>query len=873
MAKEDQKDVFQDGTEGQGPMDSELFSGQVQEDLSADEIFTGDEDFQLFLANQARAQNATRRTRRVDTVPGQLPDVQIHHKNFSTLQKILAVSIIIIAAILVITFLKSYLLPGANRYTPIMVQQTPPPEPTVEAPEQPKTEQIKKPESAPTPKKPLSLKVAQDLYLQADYKKAYDVYNQLGQSLPAGADEELLNDFLKLRMALCMRGIQKIKNVTDESGKAADSDHSYYIFRTLIPSRSPVVKIMANYYLSFIELEKEQYLQARARAYQAIALIDAVDFDNTWTVSMRTNCHFLIAESMTRYILSLCDADKDLPGRLWSSFVEVDPFRSLNESQLSDFLNNGSEQLSKGLLGPQIQSLEDDGTSWSVVCYGAPVEELFERFAANSGLNIIWHLSHAKGQTFEEEMVIDVEKEAVRGKPACMFLPEITTPEFIKIAAGHVGLLARTDNEGVIDIFNPADYRSLSEHKDMLIQQAVSLWQRFLSVFHSDKRLPNAHFAVGLLKAQTDYVAEAMAEYKLVANRYTQSSLAPFALSHSSKLKASLRDYKGARQDLIQLVEQYPENELSGQACLHLAEATMKAGLTSEAGRLYSKVYHLGLSHESQIESAFGAGECFYKQKDYETAAKWLTRHIELVKTRKTKKLYSACLILGKSYLALGKIQEACDAFEAALSGPAEMLIGREYADALSSFVEAKIQQADLIEALAILENARDWRLSAEESSRLLLLKSRILRDIGLVNEAIAAIGDRAQYTLDPQAKASISLELAKCYSAKGNLQGAQKVLSESLMIVEPGPLAHEIAFELADVCLKLGQNSQAISVCSQLLDLDPTETIKQRALNILAAAYSQQKDYDRAALALLGWWNVTNTEKVISEKPVSLNQ
>lgn len=873
MATEDQKDVFQDGDESQGPMDAELFAGQIHEELSDSEIFTGDEDFQLFLASQVRAQTAAKRTRRADPAPGQLPEVQTHHRNFSTLQKVLAVSIIIIAAIVVFTLLKSPLLLVTNRHIPPVAQQTPPAKPAVEVPEQPRPEQIQKPEPTPTlrptptprstptpaPTQSLSLKVAQDLYLQADYKKAYAVYNQLGQSLPAGTEEELLNDFFKLRMALCMRGTRNTNNITAESGKAADSDWAYHLFRTLLQSRSPVVKMLANYYLSFIELQKGQYLRARTRAYQTIALIDAVDFDNSWTASLRPDCHFLIAESMTRYILSLCDADKDLPGQLWSTVVEVDPFSNLNESQLCSLLNHGSEQLNKGLLGPQIQRLENEDTSWSVVCYGASIDELLVRFAANASLNIKWYLSNTP--------VPEVGKEAARHKPACLFLPEVTTLQFLRIAAGHIGLLARLDNEGVVNIFNPADYSSLSEHKDMLTQGAVSLWQRFLSVFHSDQRVPNAHFAIGLLKAQTDYVAEAVAEYKLVANRYTQSSLAPFALSHSSKLKAALRDYNGARLDLIQLVEQYPENELSGQACLRLADATMKAGLSNEAGRLYSKVYHLGLSLESQIASAFGAGRCFYEQKDYEAAAKWLTRHIDLVKMRKSKELYSSCLLLGKSNLALGKIQQACDAFEAVLSGPTELLSEREYAEALLSLVETKIQQADFIEALAILENTRSGRLPAEESMKLLLLKSRVLRDMGLVNEAVAAIGDRAQYTLDPQAKASISLELAKCYSAKGSFEQARKELYEILMIVEPGILAHEIALELADVCLKLGHSSQTISVCSQLLDLRLSETTKQKALNILAAAYTQRKDYDRAALALLGRWNVANAEK---EKPTS---
>ena len=879
MATENQKDILQDSVESQEQMDAELFAGQVYEELSDNEIFAGDEDFQLFLASQARAQTAARRTRRADLAPGKLPDVQTHHRNFSTLQKVLAVSIIIIAAIVVFALLKSPLLPVTNRRIPPVAQQTPPAKPAVEVPEQPRPEQIQKPESTPTPTttptQSLSLKVAQDLYLQADYKKAYAVYNQLRQSLPAGTKEELLNDFFKLRMALCMKSIWNTKNVTAESGRAGDSDRAYYLFGTLLQSRSPVVKMLANYYLSFIELQKGQYLRAQTRAYQIIGLVDAVDFDSSWTASLRPDCHFLIAESMTRYILSLCDADRDLPSQLWSTVVEADPFSSLNESQLCSLLNYGSEQLNKALLGPQIQRLENEVPSWSVVCYGASIDELLVRFAANSGLNITWHLSNAKGHPFRETPVPEVGKDAARHKPACLFLPEVTTLQFLRIAAGHIGLLARLDDEGVVNIFNPADYRSLSEHKDMLTHEAVSLWQRFLSVFHSDRRVPNAHFAIGLLKAQTDYVAEAVAEYKLVANRYTQSSLAPFALSHSSKLKAALRDYNGARQDLTQLVEQYPENELSGRSCLHLADATMKAGLSNEAGRLYSKVYHLGLSLESQIASALGAGRCFYEQKDYEEAAKWLTRYIDLVKNRKSKKLYSACLLLGKSSLALGKIQQACDAFEDVLGGPAELLSGREYVEALSSLVETKIQQADFIEALAILENARAGRLSAEESMKLLLLKSRVLRDVGLVNEAVAAIGDRAQYTLDPQAKASISLELAKCYSAKGSLQQARRELSEILMIVEPGTLAHEIALELADVCLKLGHSSQTVSVCSQLLDLRPSEAIKQKALNILAAAYTRQKDYDRAALALLGRWNVANAEKEkpTSDKPIPSDQ
>ncbi|MHC4112763.1 MAG: tetratricopeptide repeat protein, partial [Planctomycetota bacterium] len=594
------------------------------------------------------------------------------------------------------------------------------------------------------------------------------------------------------------------------------------------------------------------------------------DFSNDWTPSLLSDCHFLIAESMTRHILSLCDVDKDLPGRLWSTAMEVDPFTSLNQTQLRLLLNSGSEQLSKGLLGPQIQNLEQKGTSsrWSVACHGAPIDELLARFATKAGLNITWDFCKAPDQ--------EAEKNTIHKKTAILYLPETTTQQFITVAAGHVGLLARPDQKETINIFNPADYSSLSEHISLLSEETVSLWHRFLSVFHGDQRVPNAHFALGLLQAQRDHVTEAVAEYKLVANRYGKSSLAPFALLHSSKLKTNLRDYAGARQDLKQLVEQYPESELSGQACLYLADATMKAGLTNEAARLYSKVYHIGMSLQSQTASAFGAGRCFYKQKDYEAAAKWLSRYFDLAKDSTSRQLYSACLLLGKSNLALGKTQQACDAFEAALGGPAGQLTRQEYIETVSALVEVKIQQANFLEALALLENARSRQFSQEEESiEILLLKSRLLRIMGLADEAIATLGDRAQYTRDPQVKVEISFELAKCYIAKENLELARRDLAEIIILVEPGPLAHEIALELADVCLKLGQSSQTISICSQLLDLDPSEQIKQKALDILAAAYSRQKNYNRAALALLGKWNEPKmpNEKRTLDNPADTEQ
>ena len=50
-----------------------------------------------------------------------------------------------------------------------------------------------------------------------------------------------------------------------------------------------------------------------------------------------------------------------------------------------------------------------------------------------------------------------------------------------------------------------------------------------------------------------------------------------------------------------------------------------------------------------------------------------------------------------------------------------------------------------------------------------------------------------------------------------------------------------------------LYQYSQAITVCKQLLDSEISIQIRQKALKVQVAAYNYQKNFDNAALALVG--------------------
>ncbi len=805
------------------PSDNELFVGPVHEKLSAQQIFAGDEDFYKSLGDSHTASSPKPLdARQVSTVP-------TGYKHFSSIQKVLAVAIFLIAVVLLYAILKSSPAPADQIVS--TAYQTPAPEPQVAEAVHVVPQQANKPEPVFDSTQPLSLKAAQTFYLNEDYDQALGVYEKLHKSLSTNPQEDLIKDFLQLQMALCME-------------RTADYTQAARLLRKVLRSNSPAVRVVADYHCGLLEMQKKQYLNVRIKAYQAIALIDAIDFDKDWALSLKRDCFFLAAEALTREVLSLCDADKDLPEDLWGTLGAADElFTKLNETQLRTFLNSGSQRLSQAVLGPQIQKLDHQGglARYDVTCNGAPIEELLARFAANSAIDLHWDL--------------DSNEEGIRKRLVYLYLPSATTQQFVTAAASCTGLLARMDEQGVVNILNPTRYSYISEHISSLSEEAISLWQSFLLRFPEDTCFANVHFAMALLHASEGQIGESIAEYKLVANRFSRSSLAPFALLYSSKLKNSLHDYPGGREDLNLLVEQFPDTEIASEAYLYLADTTAKAGLNSEAARLYRKLYNLSLSLESQSASALGAGKCFYQVKDYESAAKWLLRYISLDKDGESKELYSAYFILGKTYLALENSEAACDAFQYALQGGPDRLAKEEYMETVLALVEAYMQQGNFVLVLDMLEDIHSVALSQKESIEILLLKSKALQAIGLVDKAIAILGDRAEYITDPQLKAKVSLGLADCYVNKGNFELAHKKLTEIFIIAESGPLAWEIALRLINVCLQLDQNDQAISICLQLLDLQPSEQIKQEALGLLAKAYNQQKNYNMAALALLGQW------------------
>lgn len=799
--------------------------------ITEQDIFNGNEDFYKLLSE-------SKKTVSQKMAGEKHPKLTLNRvKSFTFLQKIIASGIICITAMLLYIFfgLKKDSVPdprsisaGQISTSEQIILNSEPSEEDIESDVKGQVDEFLQ-------QQPISLNVARDFFRQKNYQKAYLVYEQLYEALPQ--TEVMLRDFIRLQMAQSLE-IQK------------EYEQASRLYMLVSESPSAIVRIISNYHLSLLEIQRKRYLFARTRAYKALALVNAVDFDDDWKLKFECDCYFLVAECLTRYVLSLNNSDSDIPEDLWTSpNVTMEPFENMSEQQLRLALKSGSEELNAGLLDPKIVRLDDRNilSHWFVTSNGAPVEELISKFAAVADIDVQWSL--------ELGPELASEPELLRLGPATVHLPNFTPEQIVLISAGCTGLLSYLEEDSgryKVTVYNPADYSSLSEHVSFLGRHAISLWRKYILMFNSEKRLGNAHFAMGLLQSRTEMAAEAISEYKLVANRFSQMSLAPYALFHSGKIKTGLRDYRGARDDLKQLIEQYPNTEIYSRAYLRLADVTKLAGLYGDAAQLYCRVYDFGLSDESKRESAFGAAVCFYQIEVYQESIDWLNRYLDIAKDKRDNFLYSAYYLLGKASLAQGDFEQASAAFQSALT---EQTSREQYVDAISALVEGLIERENFLEALDALESAHSVALSEEQSIDMLLLRSKIYRMLGLVSAAIDSIHNRAEYVTEPKLKIKITYELAHCYLANGDLELARNSLKRVIRDVEPGPFAERAALDLADVCLRLGQSSQSVSVCLKLLDTDLTEQTKKRALETLADAYKQKKDYDKAALALSNQW------------------
>ena len=670
--------------------------------------------------------------------------------------------------------------------------------------------------------KAVSWKSAEMLFDAQDYKNASYVYDKLSDNLPANIPgNDILKDYLQFKIALCMH---KTDDQTDVSG----------FFTVALQSHSPVVRGLANYRLAFIESDNEQYLSARKRAYQTIALLKA--FEDTLPPNMEGDCYFIAAEALTRHILALNNEPEALPGQLWTDSMAILSVPLMDQAELRNLLSTGMGKLTGAAMRPRIEKQEhvSIGMRWSAVSMNASLEELLERFASAAKMNLLWHGAD----------------ESVRTRSTSLYLPSCSEQIIAEVAAGSTGLIARLDGENIA-IRNPESYENMDEYKKMLINEAIAVWRRFLIRYRGDHRAPNAHFALGLLNDYAGQTPTALGEYKLVAGRYPNNPLTPFALLNSSIIKTNLRDYPGARRDLTEIIIQYPDCKVVDRASLYHADATMKSGLYDDAIKSFHRVYNLDLNEKSKRDAAYGLGKCFFEIENYPEARRWFITAIELTENITDQRLRNSYFMLGKSCIELGQFAEASSALANAVDDSASR---EDFVGIILQMVKAQVGQENYVDALNILENVPVEKLSQKNACAVLKARAEIFRKIDLVDTAITLLRRRIQFIADSVLRAELTFELAKCCLERGDYRIARKEVTDALMDLPSGTLSQEAYLLLADVSIRLGNYIEAKDTCQKLLAQDiEDEQIRRQGLAFLGRSYAKMKQHDQAAMVYAG--------------------
>jgi len=823
MAENENRENFDQNT----PSEDQLFAGTPY-GPDAKEVFSGDEDFYKNLARNSSKAPVKPHSPPTPTPHNDYPLPDEYASATRPKRRFCALQIMLLALIVAIAGVLLYAVLGADdssdRFGPHRAEAVDHEPRPLQV--QPDTEKVDEQLKQELREQPLSLNLAQRLYAEGDYRNARIVYQRLKDSLPEG-EQRLMRDFLTLQTALCQH-------------KEADTDAAVELYQQTLKSPSPLLKALANYYITFIEIDRQRFFNARKRAYQSLALINAADPSGQNFADLRRQCEFITAETLTRYVLDMRDCDHKLPDGLWTTTADMRDFLTeSNESDIRALLDAGTDDFRNALLSPKIQTLYETESPrrYTAVSTHAPIEELMARIASNADMDIIWDAS--------------VDPSA-RKRPVSLYSRRGTAADLANIAAGSTGLMAhiKVDDPNNVTVYDLEVYSSLSDHLELLTSAAGNLWQVHI-MRHSDTQdVPKAHFATAVLDYHEKRLSKAVAECTLIANRFHRSPVAPYALLLSGRIKTEMKDYAGAQRDLNQLVQIYHTAPIADQAYLELANAAKSAGMIEQANDAYRRVYNMAMRSSAQQTAALGAAQCFYKQDQPDEADRWVKRYLNSNPPSETPDYYRAYMLLGKVNLALEKTDQAVAAFRYALSG---QLPKSEYLEPVHQFIEVLNKKGKFVEALQIIEDARRDELNTHERAELLILESSVYRGMHLPHRLQDTLDEQAEFTSDEQLRGKILYEIALCELASGNLQTAHRKLTELLRVVEPGPLADEVTMKLAQTCIRMGKYEQAISLSAGILEKqDLPAQLRVKLVDIKAQAQQNLQDYDQAALTLI---------------------
>ncbi|MCE5326320.1 MAG: tetratricopeptide repeat protein [Planctomycetaceae bacterium] len=656
----------------------------------------------------------------------------------------------------------------------------------------------------------LSWAAAQRYFAAGDYERALMQYQQLLMVSSERPGPGPMAGLFRIRIADCML-------------KKGDTAEYRRILTEACQGPSPAVNCLANYRLAMLDFDQEMWMQARMRAYRAIAssaaLADATEIN--------AQCDLLVARCLTQQVLKVASIDAIVPH---SPLPMVDTLSGAKEDDLAARVLNGAHTVTAAALGPRFTRLDDSDAMvrWQGVCLAAPVEQSLNRLGHAVGCDVRW---------------ADVTA-AVRGRGVTVMTPPLTQQRMFETLAGAAGLLAHFDGKETT-LHDPTAYESAAEARHLLLAEAAAAWRRLFLRDSASARLAEGHYALGIISECTSDWSAAVTEYRLTARQFLQSASAPQALLRSAKVCLKMKDYAGAEEDLTSLLDTYPQAGGMDEVFLSLGNANLESGRQDEALRFFKKVYYLDRSVETKMAAAVGAGDTCFRWGDHEQAIAWLGRYVSLATALPKSQIAPIHLMIARSNLSLDKLSQARRSLRLCLASNPQAKVEIE---ALIDLARVEGRCERYAQAVVLCDRAQS-RVSGDDrlAGQIVLLRAQLQRHMGLTEDATIDLRRRLQNTTDAGEATRLTLELAACYRLGGQIQDAHALLLDLLTRVKPGPAAHRAQCELAELSLELGKNRQAALLSGELLKITPDVQLRARATQVLVAAQVSDKDFNTA--------------------------
>jgi tetratricopeptide (TPR) repeat protein len=806
------------------PENQDIFSEPVKEELTGQDIFSGDEDFFKSLEeSEKRAETSQKKG-----------DIEKKYRLATILQKSL---ILIIAGICSFCLVFYIIFHSENQPTSQSVRtenikENNIPQETVQKSKQQNNKYTSCIEDFDFP---VSLKSAENLYKSGDYVNSYIVYRILSENRSEDNSEKLLDDYINLKTALCAA---VIKSSQIQHNLQEDVISPQTAFKQLLQSSSPAIRITANAGLSIISERKGDYLSARRYLYKILSLCNLIKSQETWSEKLEKQCQFAVAEHLTRKIISLSQNNKYIPDEIWRGISFVDIFDGKEINEIEDILKEGTGLIAGRELLPDVEKSASPEKSsvqlWQVSAGSVNINDFLAKIGRTCRVEIEWNKN--------------CDFPSIKNRTVTLYKTDSTVSEIIATAAGSVGLTAykkdsSEDSKDTFCIYNPKQYTKLNEHVENLSKQAVKLWQRQLLTTTDKLLTAKEHFWLGTLYNELQMPNEALAEYKLVFNTYSRSCAAPVALMKSSIIKTNLNDIKGAKQDLQHLIEQFPDSEFNLCAALQLAEEQTRCAEYEKAYPLFRKIYYFSENIDDVTESAFGAADCCYRTNDIKSAVKWIERYFEKASDT-DRRFYQAFYLAGKCYYTLDKKEQAYKCFKKVISG---RLPDEEFLDSLQYVVQIQTEKGEAIQALAAVKKAEEKDFSKENTIKLLFMKSDVLADSGLLKNACELLGSNLDYISDRELKSKAFFKIAKYSVRMENFKDAETYFAKAITQTEKPEISRQINLDLAEVYLQIEKTQRTIDICTELLQKSFKADVQKKARHLLAKAYNKEEKFGKA--------------------------